>query len=397
MDRCAPTGVVGCESFRLVWVTAPRFATCALLLALSFASTLGGCGGAAAEDVDAGATAPEPELVRDGDRVTVPEGSPVRARLRIEPVDTRIVTRTLTAPARVEVDPSRIARITPPVPGRVVRLAVHFGERVTSGQSLLVLDSPDLALAQAELLDAEATLAQADRDATRQRDLASQGIAARAELEMAETTREIASAGVERSRNRLRLLGVRGSRVGQPLTVRSPIDGRIVELHTSIGEYRSDLAAPMMVVADLSEVWLTADLQERDLGRVAVGMRVTADLAAYPGETPLTGQVAFVGDLLDPESRTLPVRVVFDNAAGRLRPNMFARVTFDQTEHEEVVVPASAILLLGDASYAFVEVAPFVFERRRVAVGDPAGNDLGIREGLVASDRVVAANAILLQ
>ncbi len=337
-----------------------------------------------------------PELEREGDRIVVPEGSPIRSRLRVEAIEARGVRRATSAPARVEVDPSLVARITPPVPGRVVRLLVHFGDSVRENQPLLTYDSPDIVDVQTALLEARVRLAQANRELARQGDLAQQGIASRADLEHAETERAVAQSELEQWESRLRLLGMNNRRVGQALTLRSPIAGRVIELAVSPGEFRSDLAQPMMTVADLSQVWLTADLQERDIGRVRVGMDVDAELAAYPGET-LHGQVQFVGDLLDPERRTLPVRVVFDNADGRLRPNMFGRVTFAETAHLEIVVPAAAVLLLGDANYVFVEQAPFVFERRRVVPGDPSGNEITLTEGVRVGERIVVANAILLQ
>lgn len=339
----------------------------------------------------------EPEAARrHGDAIEVPAASPLRARLAVEPVGVEPVRRTLEAPAQAEADPARMARIAPPLPGRVVQLFVHFGDTVTQGQPLLTLDSPDLVAAQTDYLRARSGLAQAERTLARQQDLAGHGIGARREVEQAATDRDLARSELDRTLIRLRLLGVDPAAVGRPLTVRSPIAGRVVEFGVAPGEFRNDPAAPMMTIADLSTVWVTADVQEKDIRRVRPGEDSCAVFAAWPGEC-FRGRVLFVGDLLDPATRTIKVRVALDNADRRLRPGMFAAVTFTETAAPEVVVPTTAVVLLGDASYVFVETAPWVFERRRVTPGAQLGDRTAIVEGLRAGERAVTRNAVLLQ
>jgi cobalt-zinc-cadmium efflux system membrane fusion protein len=152
-----------------------------------------------------------------------------------------------------------------------------------------------------------------------------------------------------------------------------------------------------MTIADLSTVWVTANVQEKDIRRVHTAEDASATFAAYPGER-WTGQVLFVGDLLDPDTRTIKVRVAFPNEDRRLRPGMFASVTFTETAAPEVVVPSAAIVLLGDASYVFVETAPWTLERRRVQPGAQVRPDATvILDGLRQGERIVTDNAVLLQ
>lgn len=338
---------------------------------------------------------PEPTR-RHGDAIEVPAGSPLRERLAVEPVRVESVRRTLEAPAQVEADPARMARIAPPLPGRVVQLFVHFGDTVTQGQALLTLDSADLVAAQTDYLRARSALAQSERTLARQRDLAAHGIGAQREVEVATTDRELGRSELERATLRLRLLGVDAAAIGRPLTVRSPIAGRVVEFGVAPGEYRNDPAQPMMTVADLSTVWVTADVQEKDIRRVRVGEETASVFAAWPGER-FAGRVLFVGDLLDSATRTIKVRVALPNAERRLRPGMFAAMTFTETPAPEVVVPTTAIVLLGDASYVFVETTPWVFTRRRVTPASQVGSGTTITDGLRAGVRVVTRNAVLLQ
>jgi cobalt-zinc-cadmium efflux system membrane fusion protein len=150
-----------------------------------------------------------------------------------------------------------------------------------------------------------------------------------------------------------------------------------------------------MIVADLSTVWLTANVQEKDIRRVRQGDQANATFAAYPGET-FTGNVLFVGDLLDPDTRTIKVRVSFDNPDFRLKPGMFATVSFSGPPLAEIVVPTSAVVVSGDKNYAYVEVAPWTFDKRQVEVGDQFGDRIVVTKGLDAGARIVATDAVVL-
>ncbi|APR87487.1 Cobalt/zinc/cadmium efflux RND transporter, membrane fusion protein, CzcB family protein [Minicystis rosea] len=351
---------------------------------------LAACGKAAPPPVEERAT-----TERTGDRVTVHEGSPLRARLKIEPVGKRDVRRHLAVPAAVEAEPARLAKIAPPLAGRISKLHVRFGEEVKSGQPLFELTSPDMASAQADSLRAQSSLSQADRNLARQKDLADHGIGAKRELEQAQTDRELARDELERAHLRLQVLGG-GNTIGATLTVRSPIAGRVVDLGCAPGEFRNDLSAALMTVADLSQVWVTANVQEKDVRLVHQGDDATASFVAYPGEV-FSGHVLLVGDLLDPDTRTIKVRVAFDNADRRLKPGMFATATFASSATPQAVVPTTALVLNGDKSFVFVEIAPFTFERRPVEPGDQQGDVTIVQKGISEGERVVAAGAVLLQ
>lgn len=366
-----------------------RGALCLLGLALALTSACQRPASASAES--------QPPAARraPNDRVDVPEGSPLRARLRIAAVQTKDVRRTLEAPAEVEAEPARLTRITPPLPGRVVQLYVHFGDTVTAGQPLLALDSPDLVAAQSDYLRARSALAQAERTLARQQDLQKNGVGAQREVEQAQTDRELATAELERAGLRLKLLGIDAGSLGRPLQVRSPIAGRVVDFKVAPGEYKSELAQDLMTIADLSTVWVTASVQEKDVRRVQAGEDACARFIAYP-DAPFCGKVLAVGDLLQPDTRTVKVRIALQNPERRLKPGMFATVTFTERAAAELVVPSSAVVLVGDASLVYVEQAPFLFERRRIKPGVPVGDLLTILDGLRSGERVVVSGAVLL-
>jgi membrane fusion protein, heavy metal efflux system len=333
---------------------------------------------------------------RQGNRVVVPPGSPLRTRIKIEPATEELIQSQLLAPASVEGDPARLAKISPPLSGRVEKLLVHLGDKVVKGQPLLILNAPDLAQAQADFVKAQSGLSQSQKTFARQKDLNEHGIGAQRELEQAETDRTVAQSELGRARKRLELLGVSTETPVGPLVVRSPITGRVVDLAVTGGEFKNDPNAVLMTVADLSTVWLTASVQEKDVRRVKVGDEATAVFSAYPDEH-FVGKVFSVADLLDLDTRSVKVRVAMDNPDGRFKPGMFATVRFAGTSTSRVVVPTTALVQRGDESFAYVEVGDWVFEPRRVSTGQQQGAVTVITEGLDAGTKVVTSEALVLQ
>jgi len=338
---------------------------------------------------------PAPTVEHRNGKVVVPDGSPLRQRIEVQPVALQPVERHIVAPSTVEAEPTRLAKIAPPLTGRIVKLFIHFGDAVKAGAPLFTIDSPDLVAAQSDYLKAKSSSAQAERNVARQKDLVEHGIGAQRELEQAQTDRDTAASELERTKTRLGLLGVGAGNVGGPLTVRSPIAGRIIELSTAPGQYQNDPASILMIVADLSDVWVTANIQEKDIRRVHQGDDAVATFSAYPGES-FAGKVLFVGDLLDPETRTIKVRIAFDNPDSRLKPGMFATVSFHSKAVREMVVPAAAVVIVGDKSHVFFETAPWEFERRAIEVGDQVGDQFVVTKGLEVGQRIVTSNAVLL-
>jgi len=362
---------------------------------VAFAAALGFAVGCRGRDGDA---EPPPAVVRQGERIVVPAASPLRRQLVFDSARISLVRTQVVATATVEADPARIVRILPPMAGRVLALHVHLGTAVRKGEALLTLDAPDFAAALGDYARAQTAYKQATNTLARQRDLADHGIAARRDVEQAETDFALANDDVRRTRARLTSLGIDPDQsTGTPaLTVRSPIGGRVVELTVAPGEFHNDPNASLMSIADLGTVWLTANVQEKDLRKVTTGQDARVMVTAYPGDT-IHGKVLGVGDLIDPDTRTTKVRVALPNVDGRFKPGMFGTVTFVGAPASAVTVPTAAVLQGGDTSYVFVERAAWSFERRPVSLGVTSGDRIAITAGLSGGERVVARQAVLLQ
>jgi cobalt-zinc-cadmium efflux system membrane fusion protein len=142
-------------------------------------------------------------------------------------------------------------------------------------------------------------------------------------------------------------------------------------------------------------VWVTANVPEKDTSRVAQGQSVDVILTAYQSET-FKGQVLFVSDVLDADTRRVKVRIAFENPGTRLKPGMFANATFFAPKQVAPTVPASALVLKDDTNQVFVEVAPWTFEARPVEIGFQQDAQVMIRSGLRAGDRVIIKGGVLL-
>jgi cobalt-zinc-cadmium efflux system membrane fusion protein len=336
-------------------------------------------------------------LIRSGDRVTVPERSPVRTKLAIQSVAEQDIQRSLVLPAVVEADPAHLVKVVPPLAGRVTQLKVQLGERVGAEQPLVVIDSPDLATAYADYDRAKVLLGLALKSRDRQRGLAKIGGAAEKELQQAETDYVTAEVEFARASARLKQIGVDAETTNKSrtVTVVAPMSGSVIELDVAPGAFWNDPTAALMTVADLSTVWVTASVPEKDTSLVSKGQSVDVVFPAYPEEV-FKGQVLFVSDVLDPDTRRTKVRIAFENPNTRLRPGMFANVSFYAPAQRVPVVPTSALVLKDDANQVFVETAPWTFEPRTVDIGVQQGDQVVLISGVKVGDRIVVKGGVLL-
>lgn len=336
-------------------------------------------------------------VLRSGNRVLVPEGSPVRGALTIAPVALKQIKRDLVLPAVVEADPGRTVKVLPPVAGRVVSLKAQLGERVAQGQELLVLDSGDLAQAFSDDEKARTMLTLTRGALDRAIGLEKSGGAAVKDREQAQSDYAQAQSEFERAETRLRSIGVSPDQTEKSrlLSVKAPMAGSIIDLQVAPGAFLNDPTAEIMTIANLQTIWVTADVPESDTALVSKGQAVDVVFTAYPGQV-FKGQVLFVSDVVDPDTRRTKVRIAFNNADMRLRPGMFANVSFYAPTQNVPVVPTSALVLKDDLNQVFVETTPWTFEARTVDIGFQQGDQVALTSGIKVGDRVVIRGGVLL-
>lgn len=353
----------------------------------------------------AGPVEPPPLLVRHGNQIVVPDQSPLRERLAVADAAARATPHEIDVPAVVEADPAFTTAVLPPVTGRIVALKVTQGDRVVQGQLLASISSPDLAQAVSDVEKARDAEKLARAALVRAQGVNAVGANAAKDLEQAQSNLAQATSERVRAEERLRALGAggagegnggaKGAAQGSTLAVRAPVPGIVASLNTGNGSYVNDLTAPLMTISDLGHVWVVAQVPEDVIALIARGTPAEVELAAYPHD-PLHGSVTAVNDVVDPDSHRTAVRLVFPNRDGRLKANMYATVRLQVPQGEAVEVPTSALLMNNDNTTVFVEVRPWVFERRTVELGREDGATVRIVSGLKAGERVVVRGGVLL-
>jgi membrane fusion protein, heavy metal efflux system len=345
-----------------------------------------------------GKAAEGPEsMVRQGDKIIIPEGSALRARLSVQPASVQAVNPKLVLPAIVESDPARTASVLPALGGRVLELKVALGERVVRGQSLAVIDSPDLAQAYDDNDKAADAFKLTEKILARQVEQNKIGTASDQDLDQARSNLAQAQAEYLRTQAHLKILGVSAETkpATRLLTVSAPVGGSITALAVTPGSMINDPTQSIMTIADLSTIWVTAMVPEKDVGAIAKNQEAGVSLVAYPDRV-LHGKVLFVSDVIEPDSRRNKLRIAFANADHALKPNMFATVTLMGAQRSRIMLPSSALLMNNDRTSIFIAIAPWTFERRTVEPELEEGTSVAIRSGVNAGDQVVVKGAILL-
>jgi len=358
---------------------------------------ISGLHGIPARAQDPGARDNTLQFIKERDEIIVPEGSPLRGKLVIAPVAEKEIQRRLILPAVVEADPSRTIKVLPAVAGRVVELKVELGARVAKGDLLAVIESGDLAMAISDAEKARAAEKLTKQSLDRLLTLEKVAAISIKDRQQAQSDYAQAQSELQRSEARLRAIGV-APETAEPtrlLEMKSPIAGSVIDLQLAPGAFLNDPTASVATVANLDTIWVTANVPEKDTALIVKGQSVEVVFTAYPRET-FRGEVLFVSDVLDAETRRTRVRIAFNNPGLRLKPNMFANATFLAPKQNLPVIPTNALLLRNETDQVFVEVRPWVFEARPVEVGFQEGDQAIVTSGLKAGERVVVKDGVLL-
>lgn len=305
---------------------------------------------------------------------------------------------TFHATGRVAYDEDHVARLAVPVSGRVMKLNARPGDLVKPSQTLAVIHSADVAAAEAALAGDRAQRIQAEQALKRAERLVESGSGAPREVEEARTNLAQAKAAEDKDVAMLRVLGGGMSQPNPVFQLRSPIAGTVTERHATLGgAARVEDTNPLFVIADLGHLWVLVDVYEQDLALVKRGATAEVTVPAYPDRV-FKGEVAIVGDTVDPASRTVKVRIAMANDDGSLKPEMFARVTLHATGVAAARVPASSILTKADHTYVFVEDKDEArhFLPREVTLGARQEASIQVLRGVTPGDRVVARGGLLL-
>lgn len=338
----------------------------------------------------------------------------------------RKIPKEVSLTGQVEPDSNLTTPVISLVPGRVEKCFVQLGDVVKQGQKLAFVRSDDIAQIEADMLkqvlefeadiqQARFQLSLAEKVFGRHKQLFSEGISARADLDSAEsdyqkagvaldTLKEKRSALITIARERLRLYGVdkdeldrvlATKRIDDDFYLEAPRAGIITERNADIGQL-IDNSHNVFVVTDLNQVWLTAQAFEKDIHLIKKGQPVIVTVNSYPDKV-FRGKVDYTGAILDMDSRTMAVRATVQNPQIALKPEMFANMRVEIGETQALSVPFEAVRKTGEATVAYVVHGKNKFEERKIEVGRRLGQSVEILKGLHPGETVVAHGSLQLQ
>ena len=329
------------------------------------------------------------------------------AKIEVNVADEQNVDDTIITAGRVTFDDALVSHIYSPVNGRVIRIDAALGQRMKKGDSLAVIDSPDLGIASSDVGKAQADLLAAEHEYDRQKELYAGHAASQRDYESAEDSFRKAKAELDRALQKARLFRTGSTAlVTQGFALTAPIEGEVIARTVSPGIevqglYGGGNAVELFTVGELDRVWIVADVYEQDLARVKVGSKVHVKVVAYPDKL-FEGQVDWVAGTLDPQTRTVKVRCTFQNLDRLLKPEMYATVSISVDEKKALALPRTAVVRMGDSTVIFVEKGKtpdgrFVFERHPVTVDEGEGGQwMPITHGLEKGTRVATTGTVLL-
>ena len=367
---------------------------------LLFALTLAGCG-------HRSSMSPPTEAVPKGE-VWLTSDQMTAAKIKLDQAKQRPLTNRLITGGKIAFNDLFVSHIYSPVTGRVAQIYAELGQKVKKGDKLALIESPDLGSAYSDMLQGQADLTAAQHDIKRQRELFAAQAVSSAQLEQSEDNYRRASAEMERSRLKVKLLKASTSDiVTQQYVLRSPIDGEVVGRQINPGiEVQgmlsgANVANELFTVGSLSKVWMLGDIYEADLGLVKSGQPVEITTVAYLNQS-FKGTIDYISSTLDAVTHVAHIRCTIENPDKKLKPEMFVTTTVGVGERVALAIPSSAVLRnFGNKTMVFArlknsETGTQRFGIKPIDVTDSDNGWVEVVHGLEPGEEVVSDGAILL-
>jgi len=362
-------------------------------LLMCFALTLSACKKAG----------PETTNTSDIDTRLVAVDAGLQSQIQVAEVLTTGVSETLRVAGQIDFDEQALTRIGASVTGRVTQIQAQLGGAVKKGETLAIINSSELSSSQLAYLKARSEKELHRRNVDRAKTLFQADVISLAELQRRENEYEIASAETRAAQDQLRVLGVSlasierlaaTGAIDSVANVISTIQGVVVERKVAAGQVvqPSDV---LFVVANLQRVWAVAQVPEQQISQVKTGQSVQIEVPALNNEK-LVGKLIYVGQTVNPDTRTVLVRTELDNQGGRLKPSMLASMLIEAAPVQRLVVPSAGVVREDDIDYVFVQEANGMFRLTKVRLGPDRGGQRVVMEGIKQGARVVIEGAFHL-
>ena len=363
------------------------------LLVLLLASTLSACKPAKNDQ--------EKKAIADPNLVELTPA--LQEKIQLVKVGEAEIREVLRMPGSIQVDEQRVARIGAPVTGRITDIDAVLGQQVKQGQTLATLNSTELAQNQLVYIKALQQIDLHSKAVERARTLLEADVISKAELQRREAELSAAQAELNAAADQLQVLGMstqgiaklsKTSAMHSFSNVIARISGTVINRRINLGQVVQP-ADELFVVADLSRVWAVAEVPERGIDLIEKGQEVDIEIPAI-NDKPIKGKLIYVGDVVNPETRTVTVRSELNNVKGEIKPDMLVSMLVQSKPISKLSVPVKSIVREEDKDHVFVQIAPNKYRLREVTVGDDYQGMVAIVNGVEPGEIVVSEGAFHL-
>ena len=342
------------------------------------------------------------------DEIILSQASINEIGLQTKSLSLRPLEKYITVPAQVWANQDNEAQVGSLVQGRVYKVFVKTGDYVKTGQDLMYVEGLEIGEIKAGFLSAKANLEYQRADFERQKALMEQQIGSQKSYLQAKAEYEKAQAEYNAHDMKIHSIGLTDDEVTDKksigndkhtsgtLPVRSPINGIVVERNVAIGQF-VDATTNAFKIINTSSVWIDGQIYEKDINKISEISEIVFTTPSFPDDK-FTGKVFYVGQIIEEESRTISIRAEFKNLDGKLKPHMFGEMQLPVgNKSMAILIPAEALIKMGNLDYVFVQKDDSLFERRSVITGLEQNQLIEIREGLNEKDKVVVKGTFYLK
>ncbi len=341
------------------------------------------------------------EAVSEPQDPNVVELSPLlQSQVKLAPAGKADIREVLRVPGSIQVDDQRVARIGASVTGRITDINVILGQDVKQGEVLATLNSTELAQNQLLYIKASQQIALQTKAVERARQLLEADVIGAAELQRREAELSAAKADLYTAKEQLQVLGMSEKSIAQIASsgqlrsysnVDARLSGTVISRKVNLGQVVQP-AEELFIVADLSRVWAVAEVPEQQVELVQEGEDVEIEIPALSNRK-FTGKLIFVGDVVNPLTRTVTVRTDLENKDEAIKPDMLVSMLVQSKPTAQLAVPRRAVVRENDKDYVYVEIAPNKFRLREVELGNEYNEMAAVVSGLEEGETIIIEGA----
>lgn len=342
--------------------------------------------------------------VKQSDLITLKPEAFKEADIKIESISLISLNAEYIFSGRVDVNETKLAHVGSRIQGRAVDVYANIGDSVKKWQPLALIDSSELGEAQSQYLKTMSSLQVEYQSYERAKIVLEGKVISTGEFQRREAEYFSAKTEAKAAEDRLHLLGMTDeeiSSIGKRHTIdsrvaiKSPIAGTVIEKHLTNGEVVESIKT-LFVIADLSNLWVIADIPERDIPKIKKGQETAVTVSSYP-ENIFRGKISYIGEVIDQETRSVKVRAEVENKNGILKPGMFAAIKISAGKKDVLAIPASAVQREGEKTIVFVLKDENSFEKRVVEIRSPLDGFHEVISGVKEGEKVVIKGAFTLK